>query len=91
MILPLGAGVSRPVAFLLPLLCDFGRLLVMELLVALMKLEFATLSMGVGRARRMRCEVGREFAGGDATWPPITLICDGGIHGARRWMRPRIC
>ena len=52
--------------FLLLLRWDFGRLLVMELLVALMKLEFAALRIGVGRARRMRCEVGSEFAGGDA-------------------------
>lgn len=66
-LLPLGAGVSRPVVdFLLLLRWDFGRLLVMELLVALMKLEFAALRIGVGRARRMRCEVGSEFAGGDA-------------------------
>ena len=91
MLLPLGAGVSRPVDFLLLLLGDFGRLLVMELLVALMKLEFAALRIGVGRARRIRCEVGREFAGGDATWPPNTLIWDGGIHGARRCIRPRMC
>lgn len=67
MLLPLGAGVSRPVDFLLLRLGDFGRLLVIELLVALMKLEFAALRMGVGRARRIRWEVGREFAGGDAT------------------------
>jgi hypothetical protein len=63
----------------------------MELLVALMKLEFAAFRMGVGRARRMRWEVGRVFAGGEAVWPPMTFICDGGIHGARRCMRPRIC
>jgi hypothetical protein len=44
-----------------------GRLLVIELLVALMKLEFAALSIGVGRARRIRCEVGIEFVGGEAT------------------------
>lgn len=42
--------------------------------VALMKLEFAALRIGVGRARRMRCEVGREFAGGEATWAPKTFI-----------------
>ena len=64
---PLGAGVSRPVDFLLFRLGDFGRLLVMELLVALIKLEFAALRIGVGRARRMRWEVGKEFAGGEAT------------------------
>jgi hypothetical protein len=66
-LLPLGAGVSRPVDFLLLLRGDFGRLLVMELLVALMKLEFAALSIGVGRARRIRWEVGSELAGGEAT------------------------
>ena len=54
MLLPLGAGVSRPVDFLLLRLGDLGRLLVMELLVALMKLEFAALRIGVGSARRMR-------------------------------------
>jgi len=53
-LLPLKAGVSRPVDFLLFLLGDFGRLLVIELLVALIKLEFAALRIGVGRARRMR-------------------------------------
>ena len=45
-----------------------------ELLVALMKLEFAALRIGVGRARRIRCEVGIEFVGGDATWAPNTFI-----------------
>lgn len=33
---------------------DFGRLLVIELLVALMKLELAAFKIGVGKARRMR-------------------------------------
>jgi len=65
-LLPDGAGVSRPVDLRLRPL-DFGRLLVIELLVALMKLEFAALRMGVGRARRMRCDVGNELAGGEAT------------------------
>jgi len=47
--------VSRPVVDLrLPLRGDFGKLLVMLLLVALMKLEFAALRIGVGRARRIR-------------------------------------
>ena len=83
--LPIGAGVSRPVAdFLLLFLCDFGKLLVIELLVALIKLEFAAFKIGVGSARRIRCEVGSEFAGGDAKWPPKTLIWDGGIHGESR-------
>ena len=66
MVLPDGAGVSRPVDFRLRPF-DFGRLLVIELLVALMKLELAALRIGVGKARSMRCEVGREFAGGEAT------------------------
>lgn len=63
----------------------------MELLVALIKLEFAALRMGVGSARRIRCDVGSEFAGGDAFWEPVAFICDGGIHGASRCIRPRIC
>ena len=91
MLLPLGAGVSRPVDFLLLRLGDLGRLLVMELLVALIKLELAALRIGVGSARRMRWEVGSELVGGDATCPPNTFIWEGGIHGARRWIRPRMC
>lgn len=83
MVRPLGAGVSRPVDFRLLRFC-FGRLLVIELLVALMKLEFATFNIGVGRALRMRCDVGKEFAGGDAICAPKTFIWDGGIHGASR-------
>jgi hypothetical protein len=63
----------------------------MELLVALMKLEFAAFRIGVGSARRIRWEVGKALLGGDAACPPITFICEGGIHGARRCMRPRIC
>lgn len=65
-LLPDGAGVSRPVDLRLLRRC-LGRLLVIELLVALMKLEFAALRMGVGSARRILCEVGIEFVGGDAT------------------------
>ncbi len=45
-----------------------GRLDVMELLVADMKLEFAAFRIGVGRARRMRCEVGIAFVGGRGVW-----------------------
>jgi len=57
-------GASRPgVDFRFPRFC-FGRLEVMELLVADMKDEFAAFRIGVGRARRMRCEVGMELAGG---------------------------
>jgi hypothetical protein len=39
----------------------------MELLVALIKLEFAAFKIGVGRARRILWDVGMEFVGGDAT------------------------
>lgn len=39
-----------------------------------MKLEFAALRMGVGRALRIRCDVGMEFAGGDAFWAPKVFI-----------------
>lgn len=46
----------------------------MELLVADMKLEFAALSIGVGRALRIRWDVGIEFAGGEAFWAPKVLI-----------------
>ena len=73
-LLPLGAGVSRPVDLRLLRRCDLGRLLVIELLVALMKLELAALSIGVGNARRMRWDVGIELVGGDATCAPKTLI-----------------
>jgi hypothetical protein len=54
---PVVVGVSLPVAGVdlrFPRRGDLGRLLVIELLVALMKDEFATLSIGVGSARRMR-------------------------------------
>lgn len=68
-------GPSRPVDFLLfPPRFPLGRLLVIELLVALIKLEFAAFKMGVGRARKIRCEVGRELEGGELTWPANTLI-----------------
>jgi hypothetical protein len=41
----------------------------------------------------MRCDVGMAFVGGKGVWEeaPKTDICDGGIQGARRWMRPRMC
>jgi hypothetical protein len=48
-----GATVSRPKLFLLFLRGDLGRLVVMLLLVAFMKLELATFSIGVGRARNI--------------------------------------
>lgn len=50
------AGVSRPVFFRLFRRWDLGRLLVMLALVAFIKLEFATLNIGVGNARKIRCE-----------------------------------
>ncbi len=80
---PEGAGVSRPVDFLLLRFC-LGRLLVIELLVALIKLELAAFKIGVGRARRILWDVGMEFVGGEATCAPKTVICDGGIQGASR-------
>jgi hypothetical protein len=73
-LLPLGAGVSRPVDLRLLRRGDFGRLLVIELLVALIKLEFAAFKIGVGSARRIRWDVGKEFAGGEAIWAPNTFI-----------------
>lgn len=73
MVLPDGAGVSRPVDLRLLRRWDFGRLLVIELLVALIKLEFAAFRMGVGSARKIRCEVGIELLGGEATWAPNTF------------------
>lgn len=55
----------------------------MEELVALIKLLLAALRIGVGSARRILCDVGIECVGG--SWEaPNTLICEGGIHGARR-------
>lgn len=69
---------------------SFGNELVNELLVAVMKELLAALRKGVGNALRIRCDVGMAFVGGEAAVPKV-FICDGGIHGARRWMRPRIC
>ena len=42
--------------------------------MALIKLEFAALRMGVGSALRIRCDVGIELVGGEATCAPKTLI-----------------
>jgi hypothetical protein len=70
---------------------DLGRLLVRLELVALMKLELATLRKGVGSARKIFCDVGTAPTGGNSCCEPITDSCDGGIHGASRWMRPRMC
>jgi hypothetical protein len=61
-----------------------GRELVMELLVAVMNELLAALRKGVGRARRMRWEVGMAFVGGRFCDVPKTFICEGGIQGARR-------
>lgn len=68
----------------LPRLGFLGNELVIELLVAVMKLLLAALRMGVGRARRIRCEVGIALVGGRVCDVPKTFIWDGGIHGARR-------
>jgi hypothetical protein len=57
---------------------------VIELLVADMKELFAALRKGVGSARKILCDVGIAFVGGDACVVPKTFICDGGIQGARR-------
>lgn len=46
----------------------------MELLVADMKELFAAFKKGVGKALKMRWEVGIEFAGGNAWDPPKTFI-----------------
>ena len=66
---PLDAGVSRLGEVLLALRLlrrgDLGKLLVMLALVALMKLELATLRIGVGNALSIRCEVGTAPVGVD--------------------------
>lgn len=77
--------------FRLALRGDLGRLVVRLVLVALMKLELATFKNGTGSARRMRCEYGTALFGSGSLWVPIPDICDGGIHGASRWIRPRMC
>lgn len=67
--------LSRPLFALRFVLRGFlGRELVMELLVAVMKLLFAALRIGVGRARRIRCEVGMAFVGGSVCDVPNTFI-----------------
>ena len=45
--------MSFPVLFRFDLRGDFGKLVVMLLLVAVIKLELATLRIGVGSARRI--------------------------------------
>ena len=90
----LAAGVSRLLlAAALRFLrrdLSLGSELVMELLVADMNELLAALRNGVGNALRIRCEVGMAFVGGDVDAPKV-FIWDGGIHGAKRCMRPRIC
>jgi hypothetical protein len=68
-----------------------GNELVIELLVAVMKLLFAAFRNEVGSARRIRCDVGMALVGGRACVVPKTFICEGGIQGASRWIRPLIC
>lgn len=87
-----GAAVSFPKLFLLLfLLGDLGRLVVKLLLVAFIKLEFATFKIGVGRARRILCEYGTALLGKGSLCVPKLVIWEGGIHGASRWIRPRMC
>lgn len=62
----------------------FGSELVIELLVAVMNELFAALRKGVGKARRIRCDVGIALVGGRACDVPKTFICEGGIQGAKR-------
>jgi hypothetical protein len=51
-----------------------GRELVMELLVAVIKLLLAALRKVVGKARKIFCEVGIAFVGGSVWDPPNTFI-----------------
>jgi hypothetical protein len=60
-------------------------------LVALRKVEFATLRRDGGRARRKRWDRGSCCVGGESWLMPMGAICDGGIQGARRCTRPRMC
>jgi hypothetical protein len=78
------AAASFALDFRLPRRGFLGSELVMELLVAVMKLLFAAFRKGVGRARRIRCEVGMALVGGSDCEAPKTFICDGGIHGASK-------
>lgn len=70
---------------------DFGRLEVRLALVALMKLELATLRMDVGKARKILWEYGTALLGAGSFCVPMLDSCDGGIQGANKWIRPRIC
>lgn len=69
---------------------DFGKLVVMLALLTLNQPELAARRNGVGNDRKIRCEYGSEVAGSSCC-VPMADSWDGGIHGARRWMRPRIC
>lgn len=71
----------------------FGSELVRLELVAVMKLLFAAFNIGVGSALNIRWLVGMALVGGSGVWAlaPNTLICEGGIQGARRCIRPRMC
>lgn len=60
-------------------------------LVALRKVEFATLRSDGGRARRKRCDLGSCCVGGLSWLIPIGAICDGGIQGASKCTLPRMC
>ena len=70
---------------------DLGRLVVTLALLTLRKLELAALSNGVGNDLKNRWEYGNELTGRDSCWVPITDNWDGGIQGANRCTRPRMC
>jgi len=85
-----GAGVADRRFVRRPLVR--GREVVREEEVADMKEEFAAFRIGVGRARRMRWDVGMLPAFSPLLSPVLTTdsIWLGGIHGARRWILPRM-
>jgi hypothetical protein len=61
-------------------------------LAALRKPVLATLRNGAGRTRRKRWDLGSCAPGGGSCFVmPMGAIWLGGIHGARRWTRPRMC
>ena len=61
-----------------------------DALVADMNEEFAALRNGVGNALRIRCEAGTAAGDGAPCDVEIVSSCEGGIHGAKRWIFPRI-
>ena len=81
---PVGPELSFCIAFRLARRGDLGRLDVKLALVALMKLELATLRIDVGSARSMRCEYGTALVGTGAFCDPMLESCEGGIHGANK-------